>query len=114
HSFKEPIPQDWAQDGFVAEKNVYRLEDGSLSTTSVDGAELVIKKGQVASIYGEAATIRTANQGKFKEGPNKGQRFPIGGTHQMPGIRKPGGGGGGGTPPADGGGRGNDVGATGG
>lgn len=115
HSFKEPIPQDWAQDGFVADKNVYRLEDGTLSTIKADGAELVIKKGQVAATYGEAATIRTANQGKFKEGPHKGQRFPIGGTHQMPRIRKPSGGGGaGGTPAPEGGGGGNDVGATGG
>ncbi len=109
HSHKEPIPQDWAVEGFVAEKNVYRLDDGNLTTEKVDGAELVIKKGQVATTYGEAATIRTANQGTIKSesSPNKGKPFPIGGSHEMPRVReKPGTTGEGGT---GGTGGGNDV-----
>ncbi len=91
HSHKEPIPQDWAVEGFVADKNVYRLEDGKLTTEKVDGAELVITKGQVATTYGEAATIRTANQGTIKSesSPDKGKPFPIGGSHEMPRVRQP-------------------------
>jgi hypothetical protein len=90
HHHTEPMAADWAAAGFVAEKNVYKLADGTLTTTKPhDGAEPVIKKGHVAQTYGEAATIRTANQGKIKEGPNAGKPFPIGGNMDPPRVREP-------------------------
>jgi hypothetical protein len=93
HAANEPIPQDWASEAFVSKKNVYRLSDGTLTTEKTEGAELVIKKGQVATTYGEAVTIRSANQGNIQsEGANKGKKFPLTGSIDEPRIRQPKGG----------------------
>lgn len=123
HSYKEPIDQTWAQDAFIAKKDIYRTSDGALTTEKVEGQQPVIKKGTVARTYGEAATIRAAKQGKIKsEGPNKGKPFPLTGSIDDPRVvpAKPGGkpnggggggngGGGGGDDGPGGGGGGNDV-----
>ncbi len=111
HHHTEPMPQDWASKGFVAEKAVYKHPDGHLTLTPpTPDAKPVIPEGHVAQTFGEAATIRTAKQDKIKadpanpDRPGVGQAFPLGGTIEPPRVRKGGGGGGGG----DGGGGGGD------
>ena len=50
---------------------------------------VVYPKNYVAQTYEEAAIIRTAKQPAFKEGALQGQKFPIGGTYQIPRIKTP-------------------------
>jgi hypothetical protein len=102
HPPNEPFPAARAaSDAFELKVPIRRLPDEQLVIGGQDG-EVAFAKGYHPKTYGEAAMVRTANQGNVKGGG----RFPLWGTTDQPLVRgqkapggTPGGPGGGGTVP---------------
>jgi hypothetical protein len=85
HSPKEPFPPARAQaDEFKLKYNIRRLQDGTLVVGGTEG-EIVFPKGFRPSTFGEAAMVRTANQGNIPGGG----RFPLWGRLEKPATRPP-------------------------
>lgn len=84
HSPKEKFPKEWINDGFILRRyNIYRLPDGSYTTTKSKEATLAFSKGREPATLWEAALFRTADQGNIAEGI----RFPMWGSYELPKIR---------------------------
>lgn len=82
HAPNEPMPPQWAADGFKLKKKIYQLPDGSLVVGGGKGT-LKYREGDIPKTYGEAALFRTANQGNIPEGG----KFPLYGRYDDPKIR---------------------------
>ncbi len=85
HSPNEPFPPARAQaDEFRLKHNIRRLQDGTLVVGGTQG-EIVYPKDFRPSTFGDAAIVRTANQGNIRPG----ERFPLWGRLEQPAIRSP-------------------------
>ena len=83
HPPNEPFPAARAaSDAFELKVAVRKLPDGQLVVGGQDGVEFR-PKGYHPKTFGEAALVRTANQGNIKGGG----KFPLWGTYDQPVIR---------------------------
>ena len=83
HGAAEPFPPARAQAAeFKLKYNIRRLEDGTLVVGGTEG-EIVFPKNYRPANFGEAAMIRTANQGNLPAGG----RFPLWGRLEKPATR---------------------------
>ena len=96
HAPNEPLPAKWAEDGFKLEKAIYQMADGELvvggeaKKIAAKGGKLLYPKNYVAKTYGQAALIRTADQGNLpKEAGKAAQKFPLYGSFDQPKVRVP-------------------------
>ena len=85
HNPKEPFPAARAAaDEFKLKVNIRQLDDGTLVIGGTKGKIAYPKDFRPAN-FGEAALVRTANQGNLKSGG----KFPLWGSLDQPRIRTP-------------------------